>query len=463
MNKTQTISQKLVIYISACLGGIFIVLFAIQFYLQDEKNTDLKWQKLQAKTSLLAELSSGGVKWKKTSALDKVYKAVSNVDKHGELLQISFYDNEANLIHNVLSEGVSEPIAITKELKKEGSPISQNNDKMFVQSPVQSKDQHVGYVVTTWDTKNIKNAQIRLLLEQIVLGISALLILAACMYFIIKKYLRTPLYDMIEKIQNNMDKSIHSTETVREQSHSMSSLASDSVTRTVEVSQKSSEMAENVQHIAAAVEELSASLRVISDGISETNRSVESATESIHTSDQYMNEMESATQTIVQFTSSISDIADQTNLLALNASIEAARAGESGRGFSVVAEEIKKLASSTTKTTEDITTHIQSITHAAQQSQESLNIVGDTIVKIQEQSNSILSSIREQETATEDITQSMNSAHESISVMDSNIQTVNESSTQTGETSEIVSNSTEELLTQSQELKSSLDDFKRKV
>lgn len=107
------------------------------------------------------------------------------------------------------------------------------------------------------------------------------------------------------------------------------------------------------------------------EGAGVVNKSVESIQQVQQESlalKEAMGELAQHAQSISQIMGVISDIADQTNLLALNAAIEAARAGEAGRGFAVVADEVRKLAEKTMASTTDVGNAIQAIQDSAQRS-----------------------------------------------------------------------------------------------
>jgi methyl-accepting chemotaxis protein/CHASE3 domain sensor protein len=243
--------------------------------------------------------------------------------------------------------------------------------------------------------------------------------------------------------------------------------AAGTLTRTAETTQSlsskvagsSDEASSNMQSVASATEELSASVDEIGKRVRESSRIAEAAVVQAQQTDGRIGKLSRAAQEIGDVVKLITAIAEQTNLLALNATIEAARAGEAGRGFAVVASEVKSLASQTAKATDEISSHILGMQGATQESVAAIKEIGGTISQISDIAASISTAVQQQSSATQEIARSVQNVAKGTDEAAADIMEVNRGATETGAASADVLNSARTLSSESTRLRAELDRF----
>lgn len=183
-------------------------------------------------------------------------------------------------------------------------------------------------------------------------------------------------------------------------------------------------VAENAQQVKSETQKTDELSRACNHMAQKTRTEISRISESIAQSSQVIQSLNQRSGEIGGIVQVIKEIADQTNLLALNAAIEAARAGEQGRGFAVVADEVRKLAERTTQATNEISTKIdavrqdtqsavssmseadslaQSGVHSAEELANSLQTISSATNEVMEKIADIANSIKEQSTVSQDI------------------------------------------------------------
>ena len=228
----------------------------------------------------------------------------------------------------------------------------------------------------------------------------------------------------------------------------------------VEVARKSNEVSNNANEAGRVAAEGGETVNQTIDGMQTIEQAVTASAASIE-------ELGKRSEQIGEVIEVINDIADQTNLLALNAAIEAARAGEHGRGFAVVADEVRKLADRTTKATEEIagsitaiqadtgeavsrmqagTEHVRGGVALAQTSGESLRQIVSSTQGVAEMIQSIAAAAEQQSAASEEMSHS--------------IETIGAISQQSGEATQQAASAAHDLSTKAEQLRELVGAFK---
>ena len=160
---------------------------------------------------------------------------------------------------------------------------------------------------------------------------------------------------------------------------------------------------EAAQHVAIAAEQLDQAVGEVAAQIQANLGHILEVGDATRESEALMTELVQRASGIGQIVGAISDVARQTNLLALNATIEAARAGEAGRGFAIVAQEVKALAGQTARMTEDIAARLGEIDRFVNGSALALDKAGLELGQLEERGTMIAAATEQQRAASQEI------------------------------------------------------------
>jgi methyl-accepting chemotaxis protein len=228
---------------------------------------------------------------------------------------------------------------------------------------------------------------------------------------------------------------------------------------TGEMVSASQEVSANIQSVAGATEEITSSVNEISRQVAEASRIAGEAVNQAQNNETSIAQLSQSASRIGDVIKLITAVAEQTNLLALNATIEAARAGEAGRGFAVVASEVKALAAQTSKATDQITAQIAEMQSSTDATVKANTEISRTINQISEISAAIAAAVEEQGAATSEIARNVQAAADQSSRVASGMNDVSRGASETDSASGQVLSSAKTVSQVSSRLKTEVERF----
>ncbi len=273
----------------------------------------------------------------------------------------------------------------------------------------------------------------------------------------------TTFSDIIDQFQNSMGSIVSTVSSASTElnatSETMTGTANQTSEQATVVAAAAEEASANVQTVASAADQLSGAINEINQQVLQSSGvSIEAVKEAQATAIMISTLSESS-QKIGEVMHLIKDIAEQTNLLALNATIEAARAGEAGKGFAVVASEVKNLANQSAKATEEIAHQISGVQDATNNAVAAVDKIKSVIEQINESFTAISAAIEEQGAATREIARNVDEASAGTTEVTSNIQKVTQGAVETGNASQDVLIASAELAKQGEILNTEVNSF----
>ncbi|RUO66314.1 methyl-accepting chemotaxis protein [Pseudidiomarina planktonica] len=252
----------------------------------------------------------------------------------------------------------------------------------------------------------------------------------------------TQFEDVIQNLNDASDQLSAASQELSSVSEEVSNIAVDQENQTTMIATAVTEMASAIQEVAGNAQQASQSAdeangeaRRGREKVADNIQAMEDLQLSVTGTSERLQILNDRTQEISDVVNVIQSIAEQTNLLALNAAIEAARAGEQGRGFAVVADEVRSLAANTKKSTETIQATTERLLRGAREAMEAMKVsseqanesaelarqagesfegVSTAISTVTDMNIQISTATEEQSTVANDITKNVNGMSDSV-------------------------------------------------